>query len=59
MQPVQQPFRQAVDATGAALLSAGFAVLLAITTCEQPRQSVETIADFNDKVDLAGLRPNR
>jgi len=32
MQPVQRPFRQAVDATDAALLGAGFAVLLAITT---------------------------
>ncbi len=51
MQPVQRPFRQAVDATGAALLGAGFAVLLAITTCEQPSRSVETIAaDLNGKV---------
>ncbi len=57
MQPVQRPFRQAVDATGAALLGAGFAVLLAITTYEQPSRSVETIAaDLNDKVDLAGSR---
>jgi hypothetical protein len=34
--PAQRPIRQAVDATGAALLGAGFAVLLAITTYDQP-----------------------
>jgi hypothetical protein len=34
--PAQRPFRQAVEATGAALLGAGFAVLLAITTYDQP-----------------------
>ncbi|HYZ43178.1 MAG TPA: hypothetical protein VE687_21490 [Stellaceae bacterium] len=34
--PAQRPFRQAVDATGAALLGAGFAALLAITTYDQP-----------------------
>jgi len=60
MQPVQRPFRQAVDVTGAAPLGAGFRVLLAITSYEQPSRSVETIAaDLNDKVDLAGSRPNR
>jgi membrane-associated HD superfamily phosphohydrolase len=34
--PAQRPFRQAVEATGAALLGAAFAVLLAITTYDQP-----------------------
>jgi hypothetical protein len=34
--PAQRPFRQAVDATGAALLGAAFAVLLAITAYDQP-----------------------
>jgi len=57
MQPVQRPFRQAVDVTGAAPLGAGFRVLLAITSYERPSRSVETIAaDLNDKVDLAGAR---
>jgi hypothetical protein len=36
MRPAQRPFRQAVEATGAALLGAGFAVLLAITSNDQP-----------------------
>jgi hypothetical protein len=36
MPPGERPFRQAVEATGAALLGAGFAVLLAITSYEQP-----------------------
>ena len=36
MAPAQRPFRQAVEVTGAAWLGAGFAVLLAITTYEQP-----------------------
>jgi hypothetical protein len=34
--PAQRPFRRAVEATGAALLGASFAVLLAITTYDQP-----------------------
>ena len=34
--PAQRPFRQAVVATGAALLGAAFAVLLAITAYDQP-----------------------
>ena len=34
--PAQRPFRQAVDATGAALLGAAFGALLAITTYDQP-----------------------
>ena len=34
--PAQRPIRQALDATGAALLGAAFAVLLAITAYDQP-----------------------
>ena len=34
--PAPRPFRQAVEATGAALLGAAFAVLLAITAYDQP-----------------------
>lgn len=36
MPSAQRPLRQAVEATGAALLGAGFAVLLAITTYDHP-----------------------
>ena len=34
--PPQRPLRQATEATGGALVGAGFAVLLAITTYDQP-----------------------
>jgi hypothetical protein len=34
--PAHRPFHQAIEATGAALLGAGFAILLAITTYDQP-----------------------
>lgn len=34
--PAPRPFRQAVEVTGAASLGAGFAVLLAVTTYDQP-----------------------
>jgi hypothetical protein len=34
--PAHRPLRQAVEVTGAALVGAGFAVLLAITTYDQP-----------------------
>jgi hypothetical protein len=34
--PAHRPFRQAVEATGAALLGAAFAILLAVTTYDQP-----------------------
>ena len=34
--PTHRPFRQAVEATGAAFLGAGFAILLAVTTYDQP-----------------------
>jgi hypothetical protein len=34
--PANRPFRLAVEATGAAVLGAGFAILLAITTYDQP-----------------------
>jgi hypothetical protein len=36
MPPAQRPFRQAVETTGAAFVGAGFAVLLAVTTYDQP-----------------------
>ena len=34
--PAHRPFRQAVEVTGAAFLGAGFAILLAVTTYDQP-----------------------
>jgi hypothetical protein len=34
--PTHRPFYQAVEATGAAFLGAGFAILLAVTTYDQP-----------------------
>jgi hypothetical protein len=34
--PAHRPFYQAVEATGAAFLGAGFAILLAVTTYDQP-----------------------
>jgi hypothetical protein len=34
--PAHRPFRQAVETTGAAFLGAGFAILLAVTTYDQP-----------------------
>jgi hypothetical protein len=34
--PAHRPFRQAAEMTGAALLGAGFAILLAVTTYDQP-----------------------
>ncbi len=34
--PAQRPFRQAVETTGAAFVGAGFAILLAVTTYDQP-----------------------
>ena len=34
--PAHRPFHQAIEATGAALLGAGLAILLAITTYDQP-----------------------
>ena len=34
--PAQRPFHQAAEATGAAVLGAGFAILLAITAYDQP-----------------------
>lgn len=34
--PPHRPFHQAVEATGAAFLGAGFAILLAVTTYDQP-----------------------
>jgi hypothetical protein len=34
--PTHRPFRQAVEATGAAVVGAGFAILLAVTTYDQP-----------------------
>jgi hypothetical protein len=34
--PADRPFNQAVKATGAAVLGAGFAILLAVTTYDQP-----------------------
>jgi hypothetical protein len=34
--PTLRPFRQAVEATGAAVVRAGFAILLAVTTYDQP-----------------------
>ena len=34
--PPHRPFHQAVEATGAAVLGAGFAILLAVTTYDQP-----------------------
>jgi hypothetical protein len=34
--PPHRPFRQAVEASGAAFLGAGFAILLAVTTYDQP-----------------------
>jgi hypothetical protein len=34
--PTHRPFRQAVEATGAAVVGAGFAILLAATTYDQP-----------------------
>jgi hypothetical protein len=34
--PAHRPFRQAVETTGAALLGAGFAILLAVTSYDQP-----------------------
>ena len=34
--PTHRPFRQAAEVTGAAFLGAGFAILLAVTTYDQP-----------------------